>query len=546
MRRRDKKPSRRQPHLYSDENDSFDSDPPPDFHPRKEIVDAIKSHEEMGKALSKLALNTQINYPNLAGAQSFTSTSLTGTSFESFSTNSFRGNRMVGKAEAAVLQNPVGYSNQQRGVSSCAGHTGDMFISDNEVIVGIVNNDTELESADSWSFSTGIEWSSSGCSQRSKASTKSDSTSFFQHVAFLEGLENHVKKFNPSDVEPTVNEESHTFFPAMDDLRSPPPSSAPPKLPDFSQSSGSSHLLPTRMLTSQLEVKDAQSLSPPSTPASIYTYPFHNESYRPSVGGEVILQGIAQIKEETAAMLGSMESQLKSDLKELIEKEVVQIKSIVSERSSNIESFPTIKSISPFLRSQFSPSNRNAKTPPPQRTTETSPIDRNVLSEVLQKSLMSIESSILEKLKLHMDKDALQQRAYLEDMIDEKVTKVMLGQCLELQMSMREMKRATSQAAKQAATRPSLQRSQSDANAVITPARHLTPVRFGTIYTPESDSDDLPPRSLKKVSSIRVLEDSFAETEKVIDDFVADCNNLVSDFDQIASRMEGSNDNILP
>ncbi len=152
----------------------------------------------MGRALSKLALNTQINDPNLVGAHSFTSTSLTGTSFESFSTNSFRGNRMVGKAEAAVLQNPVGYSNQQRGVSSCAGHTGDIFISDNEVIVGIVNNETELETADSWSFSNGIEWSSSGCSQRSKSSSKSDSTSFFQHVAFLEGLENHVKKFNPT------------------------------------------------------------------------------------------------------------------------------------------------------------------------------------------------------------------------------------------------------------------------------------------------------------------------------------------------------------
>jgi hypothetical protein len=264
------------------------------------------------------------------------------------------------------------------------------------------------------------------------------------------------------------------------------------------------------------------------------------------------MQGIAQIKEETAAMLGSMETQLKSDLKELIEKEVVQIKSIVSERNGNAESSSTIKPSSPF-RSQFSPSNlvsRNAKTPQPQRTTVTSPIDRNVLSEVLQKSLLSIESSILEKLRLHMDKDALQQRAYLEDMIDEKVTKVMQGQCLELQMAMGEMKRATSQAVKQATIRPSLQRSQSNENAVITPARHSTPVRFGTIDTPDSDRDDSPQRALKKVSSIRVLEDSFAETAKVIDDFVADCDNLVSDFDLIASRMEGSpgasNDDILP
>jgi hypothetical protein len=36
------------------------------------------------------------------------------------------------------------------------------------------------------------------------------------------------------------------------------------------------------------------------------------------------------------------------------------------------------------------------------------------------------------------------------------------------------------------------------------------------------------------------LEDSFTETMKVIDDFVIDCDDIVSDFDKIASRMQDS------
>ena len=34
------------------------------------------------------------------------------------------------------------------------------------------------------------------------------------------------------------------------------------------------------------------------------------------------------------------------------------------------------------------------------------------------------------------------------------------------------------------------------------------------------------------------LEDSFAETMKVIDEFVDDCDDLANDFDRIAFRMQ--------
>ena len=547
------RPNKRQPRLYTDENESLDSEPPPDFHPRKEIVHAIKCHEEMGKALSKLALNTQISDPNLTGVNSFTSTTLTGTStFESFSTNSFRQSQSMRKLGARnkvvkaerdnAKQSNHHLLRSESNASSCE-HVGDMFI---------VDNGTQIEEADSFSFSNGIEWSASGFSEKSNNSTKSDATSFSQHVAFLRGLEDHVKKFNEyrktSDEEPATEEEIHEFFPSLDDLRSPPSCIALSKYPESSASEPLQKPIPLKIPQTDY-VSDAISLSPPCTPASMFAFPCYTEHYGSSVDGEAILHGIAQIKEETASMLDGMESKLKSNLKELIEKEVVQIRSIVSEKSHKAEIPASEKLNSPCVRSPFSPSNtltRNARTPQPEQTAASLPIDRNVLSEVIQKSLRSMETSILDKLTLHMDQDAFQQRAYLEEMIDEKVTKVMAGQNLELQMAIGEMKRATSQAAKQvAAVRPILQKSQSNANTVITPARNLTPIKFESNCTPESEGE-MPLRSLKKEPSIRLLEDSFAETAKVLDDFVADCDELVGDFDKIAFRMEDSGADYSP
>jgi hypothetical protein len=262
------------------------------------------------------------------------------------------------------------------------------------------------------------------------------------------------------------------------------------------------------------------------------------------------MQGIARIKEETASMLEGMESKLKLDLKELIEKEFVQIKSVVLERRDEIEppstlpSTPKHQATASFSRmqSQRSPSHfstiTHVMTPPPQPTTVAPSIDRNVMSELIQKSLRSMESSILNKITLHMDRDALQHRAFIEEIIDEKVTKVMAGQNLEFQMAMDEVKRAV----KEAAVRPSYERRPPDrCNSVITPSRHHTPNKAAQTNQVISNTKGEPTSPIFETeTNIKLLEDSFADTMKVIDDFVADCDDIVSDFDKIAFRMEDS------
>jgi len=510
-----------QPHrLYDDEHNSVDSNPPPDFYPRKEIIHAVKCHEEMGRALSKLALNTEINSAKLGADYSVTSTALMGAStFESFSTNSFR----LGAMHKRL--------NDQRSV-----HQRDYA--------------TSTGAPNTWTYSDEIGLSGSACS--ASVSAKSDGSSFFQHVSFLEGLEEHIKTYNQSELISdhqtnfdVPDEEAPTFFPTFYDLRSPPSGHVPSKYTDYSFSNEIISQ-PVLSQTPQNYIQDVHSLSPPKTPSLICSFSSSDKMNYPSIDGQAILQGISQIKEETTIMLNGLESKLKSDLRELLEEEIVQIKSIVSENSHIESSEPEQKckpnssftDASPFSSCKMS--TRNAMTPPPQPNNSLHTIDRNVLSEVIQKSMRSMESSILDKITMHMNKDALHQRAYLEEMIDEKVTKVMVGQNLEMQMAMGEMKRAAKKLAKQTVASRSVM--ESNANAVITPARHLTPIKHARNSTPISDSKEMPAWGMKREPSIKVLEDSFADTMKVIDDFVSDCDGLVSDFDKIAFKMEDSSD----
>ena len=557
-------PKREQLNLYSDGNESLSSNPPPDFYPRKEIVDAIKCHEKMGKALSKLALNSEINGSYVNGDYSLTSSTLSGTStFESFDTNSFRnypGADRLGAQDrhrvklADHRDDPA--KQQARDCSSHIDEIRDNMSKFDGAFVGESNSGRSVELGE---FSGEIEWSGSGFSQNSNRSVKSDASSFFQHVAFLEGLEVHMKELSNqnscSDQEVIsdgmIDEEVYSFFPAFDDLRSPPSSNALPKYKECHSNTEPAHPYPS-LQTPNADFQDANLLSPPCTPACIHAFPCSYEQPRPAINERVLLEGIAQIKEETTTILNNMESKLNLDLKELIEKELVQIKPIASEKNHVASSaLPQAgQESSPFSKTvaRFSPSSvsaRNAMTPPPKRTTISPLIDRNVLSEVIQKSLHSMESSILDKITLHMDKelkrDAIQQREYLEELIDEKVTKVISGQNLELQMGMSEIKRAVTSAAKQAVSRQVLERKSSDTNnTVITPAPYFTPTKCKRNDSPSSEKEELPFRALQKEPSIRVLEDSFAETMKVIDDFVADCDDLVSDFDKIAFRMEDS------
>ncbi|KAL7517195.1 hypothetical protein ACHAWX_002137 [Stephanocyclus meneghinianus] len=570
---------RHQLRFLKDENDLSCSsqstgNPPPDFKlPRKEIVDAIKCHERLGRALSKLALNTEINdlskYP--VGANSYTSTTLTGTStIGSVSADSFRDNREVDRFGAIMKQRDqqkvmrpkhrdfVRHSNRELTIESSFCKGADSKLSSNdEYSVGVVKNRSFSSAglqANSWGFSDEIQWTGSESSQshtsQSNTSAKSNDSSFLQHVAFLEGLEDHILKFNPvgssmdhiadPETRDSLEELFHeSFFPTCDDLRSPPANSSLPQDLHHPVSNEIFHP-PHSYLTPKTDVRDVHSLSPPSTPASIFRF---SRIIPPQIDGKAILQGIARIKAETASMLEGMESKLKLDLKELIEKEVVQIKSMVLERSDETEPLSTLPYTPKRQASQRSQPHfstiTHVMTPPPQPITTAPSVDRNAMTELIQKSLRSMESSILNKITLHMDWDSLQHRAFIEEIIDEKVTKVMTGQNLEFHMAMDEVKRAV----KEAAVRPSYEPRPPDrCNSVVTPSRHYTPNKAA--QTNQIISNTVKAETASPIfeteTNIKELEDSFADTMKVIDDFVADCDDIVSDFDKIAFRMEDS------
>ena len=552
-------------HLYSDGGDSFSSNPPPNFHPRKEIVNAIKCHEKMGKALSKLILSADINNPNANGDYSFTSTTLSGTStFESFETNSFCNRQDARRPGAIIDQRRVKVTgNKDDGKKK---HTRDNRMPHIDKTGDVLNSELafvgESNSAilvEPWGFSGEIEWSDSGFSKTSNRSIKSDTSSFFQHVAFLEGLEDRLKELNnpksSSDQELTSDDmieegKDHTFFPTVEDLRSPPSNNALLKSEECFSSTGPTYPL---LKTPDVDFQDDNLFSPPGTPACLHTkhacidvFPSSHDQSRLAINEAILLKGIAQIKEETSIMLKGMESKLKIDLKELMETELVKNKSHIASQSlppAGHEESTFSKSMARF--SSSSSSDRNVMTPQPQRTTMSSPIDRNVLSEILQKSLNSMESSILDKITLHMDtelrRDSMQQYEYLDELIDEKVTQVVAGQNLELQMGLGEIKRAMRSAAVQVAPKQALECTSLDSNnGALTPKHYFTPAKCKGNDSPSSDIEELPIRALAKEPSIRELEDSFAETMKVIDDFVADCDHLVGDFDKIAFRMEDS------
>jgi hypothetical protein len=157
-----------------------------------------------------------------------------------------------------------------------------------------------------------------------------------------------------------------------------------------------------------------------------------------------------------------------------------------------------------------------------------------------------METSMMQKLTAQMEKDASQQRQALEDIIEEKVSKALEGTCLKVNMAVQEVKRETERVTKLAARdrtpgrTPPRARTPRRTPPVRTPLRIKTPpcggdsdggargVCGGSAATPERVPD----------ANTTSIEDSFAETMRVIDDFVGDCDDIANDFDKIVFRMQ--------
>jgi hypothetical protein len=302
-----------------------------------------------------------------------------------------------------------------------------------------------------------------------------------------------------------------------------------------------------------------------------------------------LVEDLRRIKDETTSMMKEIKNEIRYDIVETVDKQMQQhrsrLKFEVSELSERLESATqaTIKAMqthqtdkenespqcslrtkasSPFPRKQLqSPASLRHSTDsstffskaPITPATE-NVINSEVLLKELQKSFVSMEARIFDKFTAHMDKDAIRQQHAIEEIIEEKVSKVIAGSNLEMKLAVQAVKAETERVSKMVMrdrtpptdrTPPrSLSKNQTGFVSPIRQAPFPRNVRSsksigadkswirGISSSVIKDAEEAPQKS---------LEDSFTETMNAIDEFVADCDDLVSDFDKIASRMQDGN-----
>jgi len=303
-----------------------------------------------------------------------------------------------------------------------------------------------------------------------------------------------------------------------------------------------------------------------------------------------LVEDIRRIKDETASMMKEIKNEIRNDIGETMDKQMQQhrarLKLEVSELSERLEN-ATQATIKAMQTHQTDTENENpqsslrtkASSPFPwkqlqsptslRHSTDSStffskapitPAIENVInSEVLLKELhnsfVSMEARIFDKLTAHMDTDAIRQQHALEEIIEEKVSKVIAGSNLEMKLAVQAVKAETERVSKMALrdrTPPTdrtppricLSKNQTGSISPIRQAPFPRNIRSSkSIGADKSWIREISSSVIKDAEEgpQKSLEDSFTETMNVIDEFVADCDDLVSDFDKIASRMQDGN-----
>ncbi|KAL7467768.1 hypothetical protein ACHAXS_008005 [Conticribra weissflogii] len=271
-----------------------------------------------------------------------------------------------------------------------------------------------------------------------------------------------------------------------------------------------------------------------------------------TIDGNSLVNNMERIKEETAAMMIEMQQKIKSDLNNMMEKETerhcCKIKSALSEATKHYQRFQNKENEKP-LSSPQSPSRKRAQSMSPRSKlspayskgsphsrSHQSQTDQISLLKKLENSLTAMENNILSTISKQMEKEASHQRQLIEDIIEEKVTRVICGTNLEMQLAIQEVKRENERLSRKVLSRMSI----SGGSDFTSPVRFLTPKRADSCR--RRSPGNFPPRTGIEELAENGLEDSFAQTMKVIDDFVLDCDDIVNDLDRIAFRMQDDND----
>jgi hypothetical protein len=497
-------------------SNSSTSLPPPGFVlPRKEIRDAILYHEELGKALSLLALDPDMKcIGNNGGNHSVASTDSTELSTFNTSYSSNRGCRV-----GALHLRPT--SPTQRNAN--------------------VEFDDRMEQVSS--METASSRSEFGCGSNQRALLEQQLSFLESHTiqqvipsSQMDGRRGHSIDSVPN-YNSTVQSEPFDdfFFPGTDDLQSFPASAT------------------------SCDVSRCTS-SPPNTPTlnplrndnnvnqQLWFGQTHNER----------IDGIRLIKKEIALVMSEYNDKTLSDISVTVdtqlEKHLTKLKSDVSELSERLGN--TARVCIPTDHCQGKKENHasNLNKPPSIPHSENFVEDKGLLHEI-QKAFSSMETRIVNTIASEMKANVMQQRQTIEEMVEEKISAAIAGSNLKIISDVQQIIQQEGQ---------SSMMTLGDKASPHTSSLRIDSLRKHHSRGPQStmlesvDSADIRTRSSAPDNSWiqstsdpsssantdhptqKSLEDSFSDTMKAIDEFVADCDEIASDFDRIALRMEGS------
>lgn len=578
---------------HSSITNSRESNPPAGFNPRKEIRETIKYHHKLGQLLSKLALdpamscmevkgvtfaladstNNHVNtHPNseetnevtkshrVQWVTSFESANSCDSVIEPMSSMEFTySNNLVSNFEDIVMRVPStesGFSNSQ-----CSGQSNRSqkveqhlsFLESHMTLLGSSDAGTQKRvwPAASPTNDFDADWVSS---MPEKNSTSFSNTSF-----------------------------KDSFFPVKGDLKSPSPTFtsspnehnagdnvssrelSPPRTKVLALASKFSPATPLRTISERSESSEWPTpsiwLNPPS---------FVDDIESSFVGDIEIDQTVELIDDKFSHEMEAEEMnnshEFVKDLQQWISRKAELRIDEEMEKSDFVP--PLQQPNGPIINETLSNPNMNVEI---------------IIKDLLEKSLVSMEARILKNLTVHIDKGAIQQRLAMEelireklssasmdakimkkltarldtdttrqqnaieDMIEDKVSKAIACANLEMRLAVHDVKTETERICKMVfhdrSRTPPRDRSLPRKDPPMNQTKSISLVIDGRssrrLSKAGKDKSWIKGNVVEQVSQ-KSLEDSFTETMKVIDDFVIDCDDIVSDFDKIASRMQDS------
>ena len=487
--------------LENDENDEIDllsncssSSPPPGFClPRKEIREAIMYHEELGKALSKLALDPVLKCIDNNDEQiSAAFTNSTAESTLDATTDSSNSRYRVGALTLGSRQVSSLDSTSSKSELSCES-----------------NQRNKLEQH--------LSFLESHATKQCVSSTMPSQDDGQENVAAAKNCSStiHCEPFDDF------------FFPPVDDLQSLPTSAAscdaskcfssPFNTPKFKETSDDNHLC------------------------------FENANNR---------QGLRLTKDDIAVMMLECMNKTKSDVSFAIdtqlEKHLSELKSDIFGLGERLDTLALIQKMEHGKGNKEALKSYLDKTPMTPRSGND--MERVGFLHELETAFSSMETRIINTITSEVKSTINQQRRAFEAIVEEKISVAIEG-------FNRKFISDIQQIVKQEINRASVI-SMGDKSTPPPTSLRIGSLRNHTRQSPPLENDG--GASTRKRSSTsdnswiqssssastsqnaehlaqKSLEDSFSDTMKVIDEFVADCDEIASDFDRIALRME-SND----